>query len=457
MHSLSQSKVFCEVKATLHLAIPLIAAQLAQAATGFVDTVMMGLLGSETLAAGGLGAIIFFTLILICTGMVSAVGAIAATAHGAGELHRISRLTIQGLWLTLVLWVPTGVLMWNISPLLLRFGQDPTAVELAQTYLRSLMLGFPAAVGFAVLRNILSALNYTRPVMAIVACCVPLNIGGNYVFMFGKFGLPALGLAGIGWASTLSFWVMFITAAGFLSLSRRLNPYQILRNSYQFDAPEFWGIVKIGWPIAGLFAIETGLFAVTTFLMGTLGTVTLAAHNIALQTANITFMVPVGLSLATTVRVGQAIGRQDFISARRAGYVGIAMGVTFMSLTGLFLWTNPDKIVALYLDIQNPENQPVLESAISLLGMAAMFQIFDGMQVLAAGALRGVKDTRVPMFIGFLGYWCIGLCSGYILGLRLNFGGIGLWLGLVIGLAFSGLLLTCRFAYLVTDKTGFAK
>lgn len=457
MHSLSQSKVFSEAKATLHLAIPLIAAQLAQAATGFVDTVMMGLLGSETLAAGGLGAIIFFTLMLICTGMVSAVGAIAATAHGAGELHRISHLTIQGLWLTVFLSVPIGFLMWNLTPLLLRFGQDPTAVELAQTYLRALILGFPAAVGFAVLRNIFSALNYTRPVMAIVASCVPLNIGGNYIFMFGKFGFPALGLAGIGWASTLSFWVMFIAATGFLALSRRLKPYQIFRTSYQFYAPEFWGIVKIGWPIAGLFAIETGLFAVTTFLMGTLGTVTLAAHNIALQTANITFMVPVGLSLATTVRVGQAMGRKDMISARLAGYVGIAMGVSFMSLMGLFLWTNPDKIVALYLDIQNSDNQPVLELAMSLLGMAAMFQIFDGMQIIAAGALRGVKDTRVPMLIGFLGYWCIGLCSGYILGLKLGFGGIGLWLGLVLGLAFSGLLLTCRFAYLLTGKTALVK
>ncbi|WP_254564776.1 MATE family efflux transporter [Oscillatoria sp. HE19RPO] len=457
MHSLSQSKVFSEAKATLHLAIPLIAAQLAQAATGFVDTVMMGLLGSETLAAGGLGAIIFFTVILISTGMVSSVGAIAATAQGAGELHRISRLTIQGLWLTLALSVPMGFLIWNLTPLLLRFGQDPTAVAFAQTYLQALIWGFPAAVGFAVLRNIFSALNYTRPIMAIVACCVPLNIGGNYVLMFGKFGLPVLGLAGIGWASTLSFWVMFIAAASFLTLSRRLKPYHIFRTSYQFDAREFWGIVKIGWPIAGLFAIENGLFAVTTFLMGTLGTVTLAAHNIALQTANITFMVPVGLSLATTVRVGQAMGRKDILSARRAGYVGIAMGVSFMSLTGLFLWTNPDKIVALYLDIQNSDNQPVLESAISLLGIAAMFQIFDGMQVVAAGALRGVKDTRIPMLIGFLGYWCIGLCSGYILGLRLNFGGVGLWLGLVLGLAFSGLLLTCRFAYLLTGKTGFSK
>ncbi|MCT7991723.1 MATE family efflux transporter [Laspinema olomoucense] len=457
MHSLSQSKVFAEVKATLYLAIPLIAAQLAQAATGFVDTVMMGLLGSETLAAGGLGAIIFFTLILICTGMVSAVGAIAATAHGAGELHRISHLTVQGLWLTVALSVPVGVVMWNLSPLLLRFGQDPTAVELAQSYLRALILGFPAALGFAVLRNILSALNYTRPIMAIVASCVPLNIGGNYVLMFGKFGLPALGLAGIGWASTLSFWVTFIAAAGFLCLSRRLKPYQIFRTSYQFDASEFWGIVKIGWPIAGLFAIETGLFAVTTFMMGTLGTVTLAAHNIALQTANITFMVPVGLSLATTVRVGQAMGRKEILSARLAGYVGIAIGVSFMSLMGLFLWTNPDKIVALYLDIQNAENQPVLESAMSLLGIAAMFQIFDGMQIIAAGALRGVKDTRIPMAIGFLGYWCIGLFSGYILGLRLNFGGTGLWLGLVLGLAFSGLLLTCRFAYLLTGKTDFVE
>ncbi|HLO49216.1 MAG TPA: MATE family efflux transporter [Kamptonema sp.] len=443
--SLLKPNILSEAKACLHLAIPLAAAQLAQAATNFFDTLMMGWLGTQTLAAGALGAVPFSTLLLIITGIISVVGALAAVAFGSGEIDRLSRLASQGLWLSIALSIPVMLLIWYFGPLLMLMGQEPTNVILAETYLRSIVWGFPAAVGFAVLKNIVSALNRPHSVMVITVSGVLLNVVGNYVLMFGKFGFPALGLAGIGWASTISFWVTFAAAAGFILINQKLRSYKIFRHLLHFDIKILGELIRLGWPIGVLFTVETGLFAVTALLMGYLGTVSLAAHQIALQTAAITFMVPVGISYATTMRVGQMVGRNDADGARLSGYVGIAIGAIFMSCTALLFWTIPDKIVAMYIDTNNPANLNVVKTAISLLGVAAMFQIFDGIQVIAAGALRGLKDTKVPMLIGFLSYWCVGLVSGYIMGIQLHWGGVGLWLGLVLGLAVASVILTWRF------------
>lgn len=443
--SLLKSDILSEVKACLHLAIPLAAAQLAQAATNFFDTLMMGWLGTQTLAAGALGAISFSTFLLITTGIISVVGALAAVAFGSGKIDRVSRLACQGLWLSTALSIPVMILLWYSGPILMLMGQEPSNVILAQTYLRAIVWGFPAAMGFAVLKNVVSALNQPNSVTIITVSGVSLNVVGNYILMFGKFGFPALGLAGIGWASTISFWVTFVAAISFIFINQKLRSYQIFRSLFKFDLKLFRELVRTGWPIGILFTVETGLFAITTLLMGYLGTVTLAAHQIALQTAAITFMVPVGISYATTIRVGQMVGRNDAEGARLSGYVGIGIGVCFMTCTALLFWTIPDRIVAMYIDTNNPENLSVVKTAISLLGVAAMFQIFDGMQVIAAGALRGLKDTKVPMLIGFFSYWCVGLFSGYLLGIQLDWGGVGLWLGLVFGLAVTSVTLTWRF------------
>jgi MATE family multidrug resistance protein len=443
------AQLYQEVRACLHLAIPLAAAQLSQAATNFFDTVMMGLLGSQILAAGALGAISFTTLILIGTGIVSAVGALAATAFGAENLQRVRQIASQGLWLSAIFSIPIVLLLWNLGALLQHLGQEPDTARLAQTYLRPIAWGYPAAIGFAVLKNIISALNRPRLVMVIMVGGVLLNVTANYVLMFGKLGFPALGLAGIGWASTLTFWAKFLAIAGFVQFNPDWTSYRIFSGWYRCDRKILWELVQLGSPIGILFAVESGLFAATAYLMGYLGTVTLAAHQIAIQTAAITFMVPVGISYATTMRVGQMQGRNDPDGARRAGYVGIALGAAFMGAMAILIWSFPAGIVAIYLDTSNPENAPVVELAISLLGVAAIFQLFDGIQVTAAGALRGLKDTRVPMWIGFFSYWGIGMGSGYLLGLHFGWGGVGLWLGLAFGLATAAGTLTWRFHRLI--------
>lgn len=430
------------------LALPLAGAQLAQSATGFVDTVMMGILGSTTIAAGGLGAVTFNGLVLITSAILSAVSPLVAEAYGAKNPLQAAQVTRQGLWLAGIMTIPLMVVLWHGHALLQGLGQTPETAIIAESYLRAIVWGCFPALAFAVLRSFVSALSQPRPIIVIVMAGTLLNIGGNYVLMLGKFGFPALGLAGIGWASTLSLWSMFLALAGYMLWNSTLQSYRVFHHLMQFQGKVMGELLRVGLPIGGLVMVEAGLFTITTFLMGQLGTVTLAAHQIALQTAAITFTGALGVSFATTVRVGQLGGQGDVRGMRLAGLVGIGLGGLFMAAMGLLFWCVPDRIVALYLDVHDPANVAVVNLAKQLLGVAAIFQIVDGLQVTAAGALRGLKDTRIPMAIGFFAYWCIGLTIGYGLGIRLGFAGLGLWWGLAIGLMVAAVVLTLRFLYL---------
>lgn len=442
---MSRSRFFTEVRECLYLAIPLAAAQLAQSMTGFVDTVMMGLLGSQTLAAGGLGATIFTILLIVATGMITAVSPLVAEAYGAGETNRVRQVGQQGLWLAGLVAIPLTLLVWHAGSILQSFGQTPDTVALAVTYLRAIAWGYLPGLGFAVLRSFVSALSRPRPVMLIVMGGTLLNIVANYVLMFGKLGFPALGLAGIGWASALSLWTMFLAAIVYILSQADLKPYNPFPGLLQFRRKIFAELVMLGLPIGAMIGVEAGLFAVTAFLMGYLGTIPLAAHQIVLQTAAITFNVPLGIAIATTVRVGQLSGQKQVKALRLAGFIGIGLGAVFMGAMALLFWRFPEAIISLYLDIHNPENAGVVTLAKQLLGIAAVFQIMDGIQAVSAGALRGLKDTRIPMLIAILAYWCVGLTSGCLLGFKLGLGGVGLWWGLALGLMVAAIVLPWRF------------
>ncbi|MBD1866703.1 MATE family efflux transporter [Cyanobacteria bacterium FACHB-471] len=446
----SKSRILSEIWACLLLAVPLAAAQLAQAGTAFVDTVMMGLIDSQTLAAGGLGAVIFSTLLLVCTGVVAAVGPLVAEAYGAGNPKAIGRIAQQGLWLSLVLSLPCMLLIWHGDSLLLTLGQEPDNAILAGYYLKAVMWGFFPAIAFATLKNFVAALSRPRSVMVIMLCGLVFNGIANYVLMFGKLGFPALGLAGIGWASSISLWGMLIALVSFILSQRVFAIYQVFHH-FRFESKVFWEVVQTGWPIGVLTGVETGLFAITAFLMGHLGTTTLAAHQIALQTAALTFMIPLGVSYATTVRVGQLVGQGDPLGARLSAYVGLGLGGTFMSLMAIAFWIFPEAITSVYIDVRDPANAAVVQVAKALLGVAAMFQLIDGIQIIAAGALRGLKDTRTPMLIGIFSYWVVGLISGYVLGFRLNLDGVGLWWGLALGLLSASVIFTWRFNVLIAQ------
>ncbi|MEH1972830.1 MAG: MATE family efflux transporter [Nostoc sp.] len=448
--------MFSEVKKCLVLAVPLAAAQLAQSATGFVDTVMMGWLGSQTIASGGLGAIIFSFCLLIVTGIVSAVSPLAAQAYGAGNREKVGTIVRLGLGISLVLGIPITLLLYNGSALLLLLGQDANTVALTDIFLRAIALGFIPALGFAVLKSFLSALLQPQLVIVTVVLGTLFNITANYVLMFGKLGFPALGLAGIGWASTLSLWSMFVALTVYICNQPRFAVYSIFRSSskkaFPLEHRRIIGeIFQVGLPIGGLIAVEGGLFTVITFIIGQLGTNALAAHQIALQTISISFQIALGISLATTVRVGQLVGQNDLLATRLAGYVGIAFAALSMGVVSITLWLVPKSIISLYIDINDPNNADVVVLAVKLLGVAAIFQIVDGVQVTAGAALRGLKDTRIPMLIGIFAYWCVGLFTGYTFGIWSGYGAIGLWWGLAIGLAIAAIIMTLRFSNKTTN------
>lgn len=440
-----KTRLVSEIRECLILAIPLAGAQLAQAATAFVDTVMMGLLGSSIIAAGALGAGLFHMLLIVGSAIVSAVSPLVAEAYGAAQTQQVSRVARQGLWLAVLLAIPITLCIWQGGWLLRQLGQTPENVALAEVYLRAIAWGYLPGLGFAVLRNVVAALSQPRPVIVIMVGGTLFNVVANYVLSFGKLGFPVMGLAGIGWASTLSLWGMFLTLAVYTLQQPSLRHYQMF-HALCLDGQVFRELLHIGLPIGILAAVESGLFTMTTLLIGQLGSTALAAHQIALQTAAVTFTIPLGVSIATTVRVGQLIGQRQLSEARLAGFVGISIASMFMAGMGMLFWLFPTQIVDLYIDIRDPANAAVLNLAKPLLGVAAMFQIVDGIQVAAAGALRGLKDTRVPMLIGIFAYWGVGLTSGYVLGLELGLGGIGLWWGLAIGLAVAATILTWRFS-----------
>ncbi len=441
--------LIAEVQQCLVLALPLAAAQLAQAATAFVDTVMMGWLGSQTIASGGLGAATFTFFLLVSTSIVSAVSPLVAEAYGGGKSEQVGSIVQQGLWLSLLLGVPITLLLYFAGDWLGWLGQDANTVALSAYYLKAIAWGIFPALGFAVLRSFFSALSQPHPVMVAVVLGTLLNITLNYILMFGKLGLPALGLTGIGLASSLSLWSIFIGLAiyslhhNFLTLNELLGRQT---NNPLENNRIFWEIVTLGLPIGGLIAVEAGLFTVVTFLMGYLNTTALAAHQIALQTAAMSFQLALGVSLATTVRVGQLRGENNAVGVRRAGYVGIVLGGLLMGFLGIAFWLFPKTIISLYLDPSDADNTEVISLASQLLAVAAIFQIVDGVQVTAAGALRGLKDTHVPLLMGIMSYWCIGLVSGYVLGFGLGYQAVGLWWGLALGLAVAAGVLTYRFS-----------
>ena len=448
----SSSTIRTEIKAFLQLAIPLASAQVAQLATGFADTVMMGHLGREILAAGAIASMTFFALVVTGSGVVMGVSPLVAEAYGAGHKTRVSQIVSQGTWLMLFLTVPTTIFISHIDALMGQLGQAASTVTLANTYLGIMLWGFFPAIGFAMLRGVVSALAHAQPVMVIVIVGTLFNIAGNYMLGFGKLGFPRMELAGLAVASVLTLWGMFFALAAYVLTHKHLKPYKLVQNLHRFKPKLFWRLLRVGVPIGIFSALEIGSYTVITYLMGVLGTDALAAHQIVFQTINVIFMVPLGMSYATTARVGQWLGQKNLEGMRRAGYVsiGLSTGVMLTLAIALLIFSKP--VMGLYVDIHNPHNASVLTVGMPMLIVAATAQIFDGIQKVAYGALQGLQDTRIPTLISFLSYWCIGLTSGYILGFHMGLDGTGLWIGTLISVAIAAITFVWRFYSLTSSQ-----
>jgi MATE family multidrug resistance protein len=435
-----------ELRATFALAWPLVIAQLAQNALTVTDVIMMGWLGPYQLASGTLATTFLMPFLVGGIGVVGAVAPLAAQARGARNIKAVRRVVRQGFWAALTLAALLVPLVLQIRPIFGWLGQDPQATILAEQYIQiAAWMLFP---GLAIisLRSLLSAFDATRVILVITIGGVIVNGIANYLLMFGHFGFPRLELRGAAIATVLTNIAMLALFAGYVVTNRRFRRFHVFIRFWKPDWPRYREIFRIGTPIGLTVLAEVGLFTAAALLMGRIGTDEVAAHAIALQLSSLAFMVPLGMGIAATVRVGMAYGRGDRDGIHKAGWTAFALGTGFMGLSCILFLTAGPIIVALFLDPSVPANANAVALAATFLVIAGLFQIADGAQVVAAHALRGLSDTKVPMMFAIFGYWAVGLPTSYILGFVVGWRGVGIWLGLAAGLTFVAIILVARFA-----------
>ncbi len=433
-----------ELTETIRLSLPIALTQLGQIAMMTTDLALVGRLGDEAVAAAALGQTVLFAAFVLGMGLVSAVAPLASQAFGAREPRMVRRSLRVGLWAALMLGVPLSFLQLWGEPLLLVLGQSPSSASLADRYLTGLAWSLVPAWWFLAMRAFMGAVNRPEPALWITLAAIPANFALAYVLIFGEFGFPRLDLLGAGIATTVVNIGMCAAAIWVCYTQRPFRKFQVLGRFWRFDWPLFRELIVVGTPISGSFALEYGLFACAALMMGWIGTHALAAHQIALQIAAILFMVPFGISMAATVRVGHAVGRGDALATRHAGFMALMLGAAFMATMTLLVVLTRDLLPALFLDGEFA-SQETLALASKLLLLGASFFIFDGVQTVAAGALRGLNDTRVPLAFAVLGFWIVGFTSAYAFGFTFGLGAVGIWIGLTLGLFVFSSLLVWRF------------
>ena len=442
-----------EARELLKLAGPLILTQLAQMAIMTTDVVMLGRLGKTALAAAALGNTVFFFTWLIGCGPVSAVSPMIAHILGGHAKDRagVRAAVRMGFWSVLILSVPLVGFLLIARHTLLFLGQTQELAGDAGLFVTALCWGLPFSLGYQVLRNFSTALSKPNASLWVMGLAIFFNATGDYALIFGHFGLPKLGLAGAGLSSACSYTFSFVAMVIVVWLTPGLRKYRIFRRFHRTHLAKLAEVFRLGMPIGLTMMFEAMLFNSATLIMGTFGTVSVAAHMIALNVPSITFMVPLGIGMAATVRVGLAAGARDGEAVRRAGYTAIGTGGGFMVLTGILLWIFPDRIAALYF-ADTVANADVIALAVTFLHVAAAFQIFDGLQVVAALSLRGLKDARAPMWIAGASYWLAGFPTCLLFAFALHLKGLGIWIGLAFGLAVAAGAMCWRFWYLSRSR-----
>ncbi len=430
-------------RALLRLGLPLVGGNLAFVAIGLTDTIMLGWYSVEALAAVVLATSFFFVVFLVGTGFAWAITPMVAGHAEAGDHVQVRRVTRMGIWASMV-FAFGGVPLLLSAPVTLRLlGQSADLVALASAYLQIAAWGlFPALAGM-VLRNYLSALERTQIALWATVGAALLNGVLDYVLIFGKFGAPELGITGAAIASVVMQIAILIIL---MVYARMVAPeHRLFARLWRIDADALASVFRLGWPIGLTLLAEVGLFSATAIMMGWLGTIPLAAHGIVLQLASLTFVVHLGLSSAATVRAGRAAKRGDAQGLRRGGIVatGLSLAMAAIAISAFVLI--PEVLSGFFVDPDDPAREAIIATSVVLLLIAALFQTFDGIQVIALGLLRGILDTRTPMIYAAVSYWLVGAPASYLLGFVAGWGGVGVWSGLVLGLATASVLLTFRF------------
>ncbi len=442
-----------ELRELLKLAAPLALTQLAQMAIMTTDVIMLGHYSTSALASAALGNTVFFFTWLVGCGPVAAVSPMIAHILGAHPKDRagVRAVVRMGFWSVILLSVPLIVILLFTKQILILLGQDPQLAAGAGLFVRVLCWGLPFSLFYQVLRNFSTALSKPHASLIVMVLAIGFNFCGDYALIFGHFGAPAMGLPGAGLASASSYLFSFLAMTGVVRVTPSLGKYRIFRRFPRFHWEKLAEVFRLGMPIGMTMIFEAMLFNSATLIMGTFGTAAVAAHMIALNVPSITFMVPLGIGMAATVRVGLAAGAGDREAVRRAGYGAIGIGAAFMTLTAVLLWLFPERIATLYL-ASGRANAEVVALAVVFLHVAAIFQVVDGIQVVGALSLRGLKDARAPMWIAGASYWLAGFPVCALLAFTFHLKGLGIWIGLAFGLLVAAAALVARFYYLSRER-----
>lgn len=417
----------------LHIALPVVGAELGWMAMSVVDTMMVGRLSAEAIGAVSIGTVLFYAVGVVGTGMLLGLDTLVPQSFGANKLEECHRWLFHALATALPLGVALMLPLFLAVDFLPQAALDPDVAVHAASYTKALLWSTVPLLVFMAFRHYLQGMNHVRPVMVVMLSANVVNVIANWVFIFGNLGAPAFGTSGAGWASCASRVYMCLAVLAYIVWQAKRDQTGLFEADRRLEWSRIAQLARLSFPAAVQRGLEIGVFALATFLIGTLGAVPLAAHQVALQAASVTFMVPLGISTAAAVRVGQAIGRLDYLGARRSGFAALTLGAIFMSASGVAFLLFPRAIVGWF-----SHDPAVLKTGAVLLAVAAVFQLFDGFQVVATGALRGAGDTRTPMLANLFGHWFIGLPVGYYLGLHLGWGASGVWIGLCVGLTLVG-------------------
>jgi MATE family multidrug resistance protein len=433
-----------DVYPLLKLAVPLALTGLVQSATWFFEILFLAHLGSATLAAGSLVSWFFGTLAVIMFGALSSINILVAHKHGANDVEGISLIARDGLILAIILTIPAILLLWNMAPIFSLFGQSDSVVALASSYLHALAWGILANFISMACLEVLIGVSKARVILIFSILSVSLNIICSYVFIFGKFGFSAYGIAGAGWGMTISYWMILVVLFIFISINKSCRVY--FRNIFKFNSSfHLIELLQIGIPMGAMYCVEVAFFFALTLLMGLIGSDLQAANQVAMQYLELCMSMIFALSQAITVRMGHLIGADDIYSAKMAAYLGIAIAVLLNVIIAIFYWLTPDMLISIDFDIHNSDNSGLISMIKQFLAICAVFQIIESARIAYFGSLRAIKDTKFTMLTSIISFWCIALPIGYLLAMHLHIGGAGYWWGMVMGAGFSVVLLQWRF------------
>ncbi|WP_133139312.1 MATE family efflux transporter [Legionella genomosp. 1] len=430
----------------IKLAIPLALTGILQSGVFFFETVFLSRLGPDILAAGSLVSWLFGTFVVILFGTLSSINILVAHKFGAKDHQGITRVVRDGFWLALILVIPSFLIFRNMAPVFLVLGQSPAVVSSAQAYLHAISWGLLPTFIMTALFEIIIGLGHARVILKFSVVYVAMNILFSYLLIFGKWGLPALGIAGAGWGMTIGYWITVVLLAFYLFMDKSYHPY--FKKLFNASKPSYvFELLRIGCPIGFMYCIEVGFFFTLTLIMGFFGSQLLAANQIAMQYLGTLMSVIFSIAQAITVRMGHLLGAGETQAAKKAATAGINLSFAFMFLVALCYWFLPYILISVDFDLSKPENYSIIHDAARILAVGALFQMAESVRIALFGALRSLKDTRFTLLISIFSFWLLALPIGYVFAMQFNMKTTGLWWGMMIGALSSVFLLYWRFQY----------